>query len=109
MYWPPVVSVIIINTHDTLRWRLSDRPILNISSKLALVQLPCTSLYNVCVQDWRHLPTISEVFGYKVPSCNRDGALEYVRHIRVYVDGSRLHAADNVISHIRVIAWYILL
>ncbi len=66
----------------------------------------CTIFY---VQDWHHLPTISEVFGYKVPSCNRDGALEYLRHIRVYVDGSRLHAADHVISPIRFIARYSLL
>ena len=109
MYWTSVVSVLIINTHDTPRWRVSDHPLLNISSKVALVQFLCTSLYNFYVQNWHHLPTISEVFGYKVPSCNMDGALEYLRHIRVYVDGSRLHVVDHVISHIRFIAQYSLL
>ncbi len=109
MYWTSVVSVLIINTPDIPMWCVSDRPLLNISSKVALVQFLCTSVYNFYVQNWHHLPTISEVFGYKVSSYDRDGALEYLRHIRVYVDGSRLHAADHVISHIRFIARYSLL
>ncbi len=80
-------------------------------SYLHVDRLACadTTFYNILCINSSSSRSSSSSSSSRSSSCNRDGALEYLRHIRVYVDGSRLHAADHVISPIRFIARYSLL